>query len=61
VASVTGLVMGALTGELLLAAWGLAAGTGVGFVAALILYRHALRKDPVSRPVRRPKRRLQLQ
>lgn len=61
VASVTGLVVGALTGELLLAAWGLAAGTGVGFVAALILYRHALRKDPVVRPVRRPKRRLQLQ
>lgn len=61
VASVTGLVVGALTGELLLAAWGLAAGTGVGFVAALILYRHALRNDPVIRPVRRPKRRLQLQ
>ena len=59
VASVAGLVAGALTGELLLAAWGLAAGTGVGFVAALVLYRHALRREPAaSPPIRRPKRRL---
>ena len=58
VASVAGLVVGALTGELLLAAWGLAAGTGIGFAAALALYRYALRSEPAIPPNRRPKRHL---
>jgi O-antigen/teichoic acid export membrane protein len=62
VASVAGLALGASTGELLTAAWGLAAGTLVGFVTALALYRYALRRDPTGhrapRPARRPKRRL---
>jgi O-antigen/teichoic acid export membrane protein len=59
VASVTGLVIGALTGELLLAAWGLVAGTAVGFAAALLLYRYALHSDPLAlKPQRRPKRHL---
>jgi O-antigen/teichoic acid export membrane protein len=62
VASVAGLAIGAATGELLTAAWGLVAGTLVGFATALLLYRRALRRDPAGRraprPVRRPKRRL---
>lgn len=52
-ASVAGLVAGVVTGNLLAAAWGLAAGTAGGFVAALLLYRAAL-TDPS--PKRRPKR-----
>jgi O-antigen/teichoic acid export membrane protein len=59
VASVAGLAIGAATGDLLLAAWGLAAGTLVGFVTALVLYRRAIRREPAGPPSpRRPKRRL---
>jgi hypothetical protein len=59
VASIAGLMAGPLTGELLFAAWGLVAGTLIGFATALTLYRHALRGDPIAPPpTRRPKRRL---
>lgn len=58
-ASVAGLAIGAVTGELLPAAWGLAAGTLVGFATALGLYRYALHSEPAGPPPpRRPKRRL---
>jgi hypothetical protein len=58
-ASIAGLAIGSATGELLAAAWGLAAGTLVGFATALGLYRYALRTEPVGPPSRRrPKRHL---
>lgn len=59
VASIAGLTIGAATGELLLAAWGLVAGTLVGFATALGLYRYALHREPAGPPPQhRPKRRL---
>jgi hypothetical protein len=59
VASVAGLTIGAATGRLLPAAWGLVAGTLVGFATALGLYRYAIRSEPSGPPPpRRPKRRL---
>lgn len=58
VASIAGLMIGAATGELLAAAWGLVAGTLIGFATALGLYRYALRDPVPPPPTHRPKRRL---
>jgi O-antigen/teichoic acid export membrane protein len=50
VASLAGLLTGAATGELLPAAWGLAAGSAIGFATALGLYFYALRREPAAPP-----------
>jgi hypothetical protein len=50
VASLAGLLTGAATGELLPAAWGLAAGSAIGFAAAVGLYLYALRAGPAPAP-----------
>lgn len=62
--SLTGLVCGALLGGLTGAAWGLTAGSAVGFTMTLLLYRRAVARlapaavgpdpAPSDRPTRRP-------
>ena len=57
VASLAGLLTGAATGELLPAAWGLAAGSAIGFAVAVGLYFYALRAaEPPPAPGRSRRR-----